>query len=102
MKIFATVFLAIAVIAVGVAVVPNRSSLWPNTTKIRQITVFYPTNWLYGDNRSCTVDSDYKVLDCTQQEKPFKPFTINAKFSGKASEQSWTCQNDGLSLVCKN
>ena len=68
----------------------------------RGLTVFYPASWPYGDYHNCTVDRDYKVLDCTQQEKPFNLFIINAKFSGKASEQSWTCQHDGLSLVCKN
>ena len=88
-----------------------------SSSKARSLSVFYPTSWPYGDYRNCTVDSDYKVLDCTQQEKPFNLFTIDVKFSGKLNRdnwgaqfggvprdqsQFWTCHNDGLSLVCKN
>lgn len=132
MKTFVSfILLAFSFVAIimGAAVAHQNFGTW-SSTKTRRLTVFYPTEWTYGDYRNCRADQDYKTLDCvangaamalppraTLVSPSYNQFTIDVKFSGthngdnwgaqfgavaRDQSQSWTCQNDGLSLVCKN
>lgn len=111
---FAIIFLVGAVSnAIKTATTPHHLAAWLGFTRTRRLTVYYPINWPQGEYHNCTTDPSYEWLNCsgitdlppkaTLVSGPtFEVFTMDVKFSGSASEQSWTCQNDNSSLTCKN
>ena len=86
-------------------VLPGIGEWWSShpSTPTKRVTVAYPDGWASGEYRNCHLEDldGNQWLMCASQPG-YSDFVMDVRFSGDDKNQSWTCQNDGRSLICRN